>query len=320
MNHHRVIRKLVVVLGDQLNHQALALDEFDDSVDVIWMAEVHTENLHVPSHKARSVLFLSAMRHFCAEQEGIGRRVLYHPLSERQQSLASALEKTITGHRIETVVLTKPGDFRVERSLTNILDEHGQNYEILKDNHFICDPDDFESFGANDKNQRMEFFYRRLRKETGYLMEGNLPVGGKWNYDDQNRGSFKKHGPQDLVDPIFFKSDAITKEVIKEVENAFPENPGSIENFNWPVTRSQALKALDDFVQKRLPNFGKFQDAMWSGQSWLYHSRLSVCLNLKLISPKEVLTAAEKAYHSDHASPNSRLARIRSINSSSPDA
>ena len=148
MKHPRVIRKLVVVLGDQLNHQALALDGFDDSVDVIWMAEVHAENLHVPSHKARSVLFLSAMRHFCAEQEGIGRRVLYHPLSERQQSLASALEKTITGHRIETVVLTKPGDFRVERSLTNILDEHGQNYEILKDNHFICDPDDFESFGA----------------------------------------------------------------------------------------------------------------------------------------------------------------------------
>ena len=313
MKHPRVIRKLVVVLGDQLNHQALALDGFDDSVDVIWMAEVHAENLHVPSHKARSVLFLSAMRHFCAEQEGIGRRVLYHPLSERQQSLASALEKTITGHRIETVVLTKPGDFRVERSLTNILDEHGQNYEILKDNHFICDPDDFESFGANDKNQRMEFFYRRLRKETGYLMEGNLPVGGKWNYDDQNRGSFKKHGPQDLVDPIFFKSDAITKEVIKEVENAFPENPGSIENFNWPVTRSQALKALVDFVQKRLPNFGKFQDAMWSGQSWLYHSRLSVCLNLKLISPKEVLTAAEKAYHSDHASLSSVEGFIRQI-------
>ena len=204
MNHPRVIRKLVVVLGDQLNHHALALDDFDDAVDVIWMAEVHTENLHVPSHKARSALFLSAMRHFCAEQQGIGRHVIYNPLEEKHQSLASAIEKTITHHRIQTVVLTKPGDFRVERSLTNILNEHNQNYEILRDNHFICDPDDFESFGANGKNQRMEFFYRRLRKETGYLMDGNLPVGGKWNYDEQNRGTFKKHGPQDLVEPAFF--------------------------------------------------------------------------------------------------------------------
>ena len=294
MNHPRVIRKLVVVLGDQLNHQALALDEFDDSVDVIWMAEVHAENLHVPSHKARSVLFLSAMRHFCAEQQGTGRRVLYHSLSERQRSLSSALQKTITENQIKKVVLTKPGDFRVEKSLSDILNKHNQNYEIMRDSHFICDPHDFKSFGANDKKLRMEFFYRRLRKETGYLMEGNLPVGGKWNYDEQNRGSFKKHGPQDLVDPIFFKSDAITKEVMKEVENTFPENPGSTENFNWPVTRSQALEALDDFAQNRLPNFGKFQDAMWSGQSWLYHSRLSVCLNLKLISPQEVLTVAEK--------------------------
>ena len=111
MKHPRVIRKLVVVLGDQLNHQALALDGFDDSVDVIWMAEVHAENLHVPSHKARSVLFLSAMRHFCAEQQGIGRRVLYHPLSERQQSLASALEKTIS-----CLLYTSPSPRDVEES------------------------------------------------------------------------------------------------------------------------------------------------------------------------------------------------------------
>ena len=94
----------------------------------------------------------------------------------------------------------------------------------------------------------MEFFTGDFERDR-YLMEGNLPVGGKWNYDEQNRGSFKKHGPQDLVDPIFLRA-RITKEVIKEVENAFPENPGSIENFTWPVTRSQALKALDDFVQK----------------------------------------------------------------------
>ena len=313
MGHSKVIRNLVVILGDQLNHHSLALEDFDNRFDAIWMAEVHAESLHVPSHQARTTLFLSAMRHFCADQKSLGRRVIYHSLKLQYLSLASALDETLKNSKIEKVLITKPGDTRVEQSLCHILEEYEQNYEILADNHFICDPDEHKNFGEQGGNQRMEFFYRKLRKTTGVLMEGGLPAGGKWNYDENNRGSFPKGGPQALPTPIFFKPDSITKTVMAEVKIHFPNNPGSLEKFNWPVNRKQARKALGDFIKNRLPLFGKYQDAMWTGESWLYHSRLSVCLNLKLLDPREVIHAAEQAYNDGSASLSSVEGFIRQI-------
>jgi len=313
MDHLKVIRNLVVILGDQLNHRSLALKNFDNRSDAIWMAEVPAESLHVPSHLARTTLFLSAMRHFCADQESLSRRVIYHSLKFQYPSLASALDETLKSHKIEKVLITKPGDIRVEQSLCHILEEHEQDYEILADNHFICDPDEHKSFAEQGSNQRMEFFYRKLRKTTGVLMEGGLPAGGKWNYDENNRGSFPKGGPSALPTPVFLKPDSITKTVMAEVKTHFPNNPGSLEKFNWPVNRKQARKALNDFIKNRLPLFGKYQDAMWTGESWLYHSRLSVCMNLKLLDPREVIRAAEQAYKDGSASLSSVEGFIRQI-------
>jgi len=297
MQTSQTIRRLVVILGDQLNEDSLALVGFHNSTDVIWMAETKSESTHVPSHKARTAIFLSAMRHYCDYQHSIGRKVIYRHLRDREKTIASALEKTITDHAIEKVVFVKPGEMRVENSLRHTLDEHHQCYEILEDNHFICNPRDFSKFGDESSNQRLEFFYRKLRKTTGVLMDSNIPVGGSWNYDKENRSSFPKSGPEFVPEPVRFVPGPTTQEVMANVISYFPDNPGKLDDFNWPVTRGEALEALDDFITNRLSHFGEYQDAMWFGQSWLYHSRLSVCLNLKLLNPREVILAAESAYH-----------------------
>jgi len=61
-----MLRRLVIVLGDQLDLDAAAFDDFDPATDAIWMAEVDEESTHVWSSQPRTALFLSAMRHFAA--------------------------------------------------------------------------------------------------------------------------------------------------------------------------------------------------------------------------------------------------------------
>jgi deoxyribodipyrimidine photolyase-related protein len=89
--------------------------------------------------------------------------------------------------------------------------------------------------------------------------------------------------------------------VIAEVRARFPDHPGSLDHFDWPVTPDQAQQALADFIRHRLPAFGPWQDALWAGEPWLYHSRLAAAMNLKLLDPRTVVAAAEQALLDGHA-------------------
>ena len=139
------------------------------------------------------------------------------------------------------------------------------------------------------------------------------PVGNKWNFDVENRGSFGKQGPQDLPPPTRFIPDDTTREVIQLVEQKFSKHPGSISTFGWPVTRKDALVALNEFIEHRLPQFGQYQDAMWEGEVWLYHSHLASALNTKLIHPQEVIEKAQQAYFAGHAAIEAVEGFIRQI-------
>jgi deoxyribodipyrimidine photolyase-related protein len=101
--------------------------------------------------------------------------------------------------------------------------------------------------------------------------------------------------------PLRFAPDAITREAIALVERHFAAHPGRLAGFGWPVTRAQALEVLEHFVRERLPRFGQHQDAMWTGEPWLFHAHLASSLNLKLLDPREVIARAEAAYREGHA-------------------
>lgn len=81
----------------------------------------------------------------------------------------------------------------------------------------------------------------------------------------------------------------------------FAEHPGDLNHFDWPVTTQEAEKALADFIKHRLPEFGDWQDAMWTVEPWLFHSRLSAAMNVKLLHPRRVIEAAEQAYRNGEA-------------------
>lgn len=292
------LRSLVVVLGDQLDLDAAAFDGFDPLLDAVWMAEVAGESTHVWSSKPRTALFLSAMRHFALALGQAGRPLHYTRLDDdgNTGSLGEQLGRDLKRLRPQRLVLTAPGDWRVWQTLKSVAAAAGVPLEVREDGHFYTTVREFATHAKGRASLRMEFFYREQRRRHGVLMHGAEPVGGQWNFDSENRASFGSQGPGFVPERPGFAPDALTSEVLALVNTHFAAHPGSLDSFAWPVTREQALQALDAFIKDRLPLFGRYQDAMWPGDPWLYHSHLSAALNLKLLNPREVVAAAEQAY------------------------
>jgi len=267
------------------------------------MAEAEEESAHVWSHKARIALFLSAMRHFRDSLRERGLPVIYHELdrSGNRGSLASALDASVRQLRPGKLIVAEPGEHRVRQALAERARDLGLKLEVRPDRHFLCSAEEFQDFLGSRKQPRMEHFYRRMRRKTGVLMEGEAPAGGRWNFDADNRKPFGRDGPGPVPRPRGFAPDRTTKEVLDLVRRRFGEHPGSLDSFDWPVTPGQAQEALADFVRNRLHGFGPTQDAMWTGMPVLYHSRLSCALNLKLLDPRQAIARAEEAYRRTEA-------------------
>jgi deoxyribodipyrimidine photolyase-related protein len=305
------MRHLVIVLGDQLDRGSAAFDGFDTERDRVWMAEVAEESTHVWTHKARIAVFLAAMRHFRdgLAAEGIGVDYTELAASRRRgepESLTGALAKSLATARKarrlpEKLIIVEPGEWRVRKAIQAAADDAGVALEIRTDRHFFTTVDEFAAHAAGRKQLRLEYFYRPLRKTFDILMDDGEPAGGAWNYDAENRGAFPKSGPGTLPPPRRFSPDVTTRGVLALVEQRFAAHPGRLDHFDWPVTPADARAALDDFLAHRLVNFGRYQDAIWTSEPWLWHSRLSQAMNLKLLDPRDVVAGAERAFRKGKA-------------------
>lgn len=311
--------RLAIVFGDQLDLDAALIRSLRRQ-DSVLMMEAPEESRHVPSHVQRTVLFLSAMRHFARALER--RRIRVHYISLEDASNTGAFESEIRRAvgliRPAEIACTHPGEWRVLRMLERLRDDLGIPLTLWPDEHFISTPAEFAAWAANRRSLTMEFFYREQRRRTGYLMVGEgaraRPEGGVWNFDKENRLPFGRGGPDPRPRaPRRFEPDSITREVIESVRRRLPDLPGSIDSFGWPVTREQALEALEDFIVHRLARFGPYEDAMWSDEPTLYHSTLSSSLNLKLLNPRECCERAIDAYRAGGAPLQSVEAFVRQI-------
>lgn len=309
------LRTLVVVLGDQLDLDAAAFDGFDPAQDAVWMAEVSEESTHVWSSKQRIAIFLAAMRHFAEALRAAGRPLHYTRLDDpdNRQSLAAELQAALATGSPRRVVMTAPGDWRVWQALKGVVESAGLALDVCEDRHFYTTVREFAAHAKGRKSLRLEYFYRELRQRHEVLMQDGQPVGGRWNFDADNREAFGRAGPGILPGRATFAPDAVTREVLALVNTRFAQHPGSLDSFAWPVSRDQALQALQRFVEQRLPLFGRFEDALWPGEPWLYHSQLSAALNLKLLTAREVVQAVEVAYHAGQAPLPSAEGYIRQI-------
>lgn len=288
-------KSLVLILGDQLDLNGAALRAFNVKTDEIVMIESIPEAQYVWSHKAKIALFLSAMRHFAIKLKELNYPLTY--IQSSPLSIVETLKEKIIQEHITNLICVEPGEWRLKQQIEELARELSITLEMREDDHFYCSHPEFIAWTAGKKELRLEYFYRLMRKIHNILVdsEGN-PEGGQWNFDKDNRKPYSKKGPGIIEAPILFEPDTVTKEVLKFVSKTYSSHPGSLEDFRWPVTRAQALEALDYFVEFRLRNFGVFEDAMWTNTPFGWHSILSSSLNLKLLNPREVIAAVLQAW------------------------
>ncbi len=301
------------VLGDHLTDRVGPLA--DQSIDRVLMIESTGIGQQRPYHPHRLMFVYSAMRHFRDRLRDAGYTVEYYQV----ESMADGLTQYFEQHPDDQLLAMRPPEYGTVDRLSEQVTAAGGEVTWVPDATFLVEPATFDDW-MGDPPYKHETFYRQVRQETGYLMADGDPVGGEWNYDDQNRET----PPADYQPPTRpqVDPDAITADVIEFVTETFD---GSYDTtpyggewadpapFDWPVTRSGALAALDEFIAHRLPEFGVYQDAMVAGERTLNHSRLSPLLHVGLLHPQEVVERAIDAYEADQAPLNSVEGFVRQI-------
>ena len=301
--------RLVLILGDQLTHGIAALRAADRSSDLVVMAEVMDEATYVPHHPKKIAFLIAAMRKFAAELRQDGWQVAYAELDDpaNTHSITAELLRHAAARGAREILATQPGEWRLIAALGNLPVPVHQ----LPDDRYLCSGVEFATWAKGRKTLRMEYFYREMRRKTGLLMAGDQPLGGKWNFDHDNR----KPAQADLFrkGPLRFEPDETTRAVLALVAARFSTNFGDLTPFWFATDRAGALAALTHFITHALPGFGETQDAMLQADRFLNHAVLSPYLNAGLLTGLEVCRAAAAAYQSGHAPLNAVEGFIRQI-------
>ncbi len=307
------VKTLLPVLGDQLSPGLASLAASDPATSHVLMAEVMEEATYVRHHKKKIAFVFSAMRHFAEELRGLGWAVDYVTLGDAENTGSFTGEVARAAARLnpERICVTEPGEWRVREAMAGWEAAAGVPVQVLEDDRFLSSHARFAAWADGRKQLRMEYFYREMRRETGLLMDGEEPAGGQWNYDHDNR----KPAGADLFMPKPFRvsPDAITRDVLALVAERFDGHFGTLEPFGFPVTRADAERALDAFIETSLARFGDFQDAMLTGEPVLYHSLLSPCINAGLLDPLDVCRRVEAAWKAGQVPINAAEGFIRQI-------
>lgn len=304
---------LRLVLGDQLSDTLAGLSDLDPARDMVLMAEVRDEATYVRHHKQKIALVFAGMRAFAARLQGRGVIVRYVRIDDpdNRQSIVGELHRALEGGAFDRVVLTDCGETRLSGALAAFAGVAPIPVEVREDDRFLCSHARFRRWATDKRELRMEFFYREMRRETGLLMDGGQPAGGRWNYDAENRRKLTRglRPPARLRIP----PSPVTKAAIADVARLFPDHFGDLDAFGWPTTAEEAETILADFLDHILPAFGDWQDAMAEGEPWMWHGLISTALNMGLLDPLDVCRRAEAAWRAGTAPLNAVEGFVRQI-------
>ena len=281
-------KTLRLILGDQLNSNHSWFKSVDDSVTYVMM-EIRTETDYAQHHIQKVVGIFAAMQNFANQLKSNNHNLIYLHLNDENnlQSFQDNIQNLISEHEFNHFEYQLPDEYRVDQDLIELCNTISIPSKSVDSEHFFTSRNELGDFFQGKKTFLMESFYRDMRKKHAVLMDGDQPLTGKWNYDSDNRKKLPKdHKP---TSPLIFDNDV--SEILFEINKTDIKTIGTIDanHFLWPINREQSLELLDFFATECLSLFGSFQDAMTPNEWSIYHSRISFSMNIKLISPKEVI-------------------------------
>mgnify|MGYP001242196376 FL=1 len=281
------MKKIQIILGNQL----FPIGEITTlGPQFIFMAEDEELCSEPKNHKLKILNFLVAMREYRDELIKKGFKVYYTSIDEPEfiEPYELKLLKVLKKEKIDEVIFYEIEDYIFENKIKNFLDKNSIKFSILPSPMFFCSRDKFLKFSKTNKILRMTSFYQMMRKDLQILVdEKNKPIGGKWSFDADNRKKLPKG--ISLPEKPKNRSSIYLDDLKKIVNLKFKEHPGTINNHWVPFNREQAHELLDDFLENKLENFGKYEDAIDLDNNFLFHSAISPLLNIGLITPQEVI-------------------------------
>jgi len=284
------VKTLRLLLGDQLNPAHFWFQIVDNSV-VYCLFEMRQETDYATHHVQKVIGFFLAMRAFAEDLRSNGHHVEYLTLDhlDNLQSLPENLLFFIEKYQAQRFEYLLPDEWRLEEQLRQFCEALPIPVQVFDTEHFMASRHELQGFFGKN-NYLMESFHRAMRRKHHVLIDGDQPITGQWNYDHDNRQKLpKNHMPPS---PLMFRRNVT--DLVQLLENQGAKTIGKVDtnNFGWAVTRAEGLQLLNYFCEQLLPHFGDFQDAMTPHHWALYHSRLSFVMNVKLVSPLEVVQRA----------------------------
>jgi len=289
------MKKLRLILGDQLNSQHSWFRETDSNV-IYCIFEMRQETDYVTHHIQKVTGFFAAMRNFAKELKIANHAVIYFNINDKKntQSLVENLTILIEENNIEKFEYLSPDEYRLDQQIKSFCKNLPIDSTVFSSEHFYTEREDLETFFKGKKQFLMENFYRNMRKKHQILMIDKQPEGGKWNYDASNRKKWKG----DTLIPQEINFDTNVEDILSDIKKAKIETIGKINSkyFEYPISRKQAIQQLNYFCEHLLVHFGDYQDAMHTDKIYLFHSRISFAMNTKIISPKEIIDTVLETY------------------------
>jgi deoxyribodipyrimidine photolyase-related protein len=239
-------------------------------------------------HGQKLVLHRASMKAFGSEIAN-GRKVRHVDAPEGSSTDSAALLEAVIPKKVRKIHLADVVDEVLSKRIRRFANQRGVELVVYESPNFLTPPEFLQHHTGKPKKPFMARFYEAQRKRMGILLEDDgSPVGGKWSFDAENRARLPKNHmpPPEPHAP----ANPFIREAVDYVSRRFPDNPGSLKPFRWPVTRGEAQAWFDRFLDERLEHFGLYEDAISTQHATLYHSAITPMLNIGLLNPNDVIS------------------------------